>query len=323
VASAAVNKKPSKVFGDLVMLYRDDGIGNDVAVSLIIGTRNRCRQLGLCVEAVLRIEFERRWELIVVDNGSTDETATIVEDLSATAPFTVTYVSEARKGLGNAHNAGLAVAKGSILAFTDDDCYPAPDFLGQIWQVFGDPSVGYITGRIILHDPTDYPAVVMEATTPRMFPAGSFVHVGQVQGANMAFRRQALLSVGGFDPLFGPGSLFNAEDADAAGRVSAQGWKGKYCPEVIVRHHHRRKAADFAHLWRSYDIGTGAYHMKVLLKGRRLSWFGIGLFAVRRRIALEGRPQRVVWETLGALWYGYLHLTGFCNLGEQKRRQEH
>jgi cellulose synthase/poly-beta-1,6-N-acetylglucosamine synthase-like glycosyltransferase len=293
------------------MIHRDNRIGDDVHVSLIIGTRNRCQQLGLCIKAVSRMEFGQRWELIIVDNGSTDETPSMVQNLIATAPFPVTYVSEARRGLGNAHNAGLAVAKGTIVAFTDDDCYPASDFLEQIWHAFGDSSVGYITGRIILHDPTDYPAVVMESLTPHTFPAGSFVHIGQVQGANMAFRRQALLAVGGFDPLFGPGSLFNAEDADAAGRVSALGWKGKYCPEVIVRHHHRRKAADFSPLWKSYDIGTGAYHMKVLLKGRRLSWFGKGLFAVRRRIAWQGRPQRVVWETIGALWYGYIHLTEF------------
>jgi glycosyltransferase involved in cell wall biosynthesis len=291
------------------MLDRDHRIADDVDISLIIGTLNRCQQLRLCVEAVLRMEFKGRWELIIVDNGSSDETAVMVQNLIAIAPFAVTYVSEARRGLGNAHNAGLAVAKGKIVAFTDDDCYPAPDFLEQICHAFGDVSVGYITGRIILHDPTDYPAVVMESTTPHTFPPASFVHVGQVQGANMAFRRQALLSVGGFDPLFGPGSLFNAEDADAAGRVSAVGWRGKYCPEVIVRHHHRRKAADFAHLWKSYDIGTGAYHMKLLLKGRRLSWFGKGLFAVRRRIAWEGRPQRIVWETIGALWYGYVQLT--------------
>jgi glycosyltransferase involved in cell wall biosynthesis len=300
------------------MIDRDNRIGDELEVSLIIGTRNRCQQLGLCIEAVLGMEFTRRWELIIVDNGSTDETASIVQNLIATAPFPVTYVSETRQGLGNAHNAGLAIAKGTIVAFTDDDCYPAPDYLEQLWQAFDDVSIGYITGRIILHDPTDYPAVVMESMTPRAFPAGSFVQVGQVQGANMAFRRQALFAAGGFDPLFGPGSLFNTEDADAAGRVSALGWKGKYCPDVTVRHHHRRKASDFAPLWKYYDIGTGAYHMKVLLKGRRLSWFGTGLFAVRRRIAWEGRPQRVLWETIGALWYGYVYLTELLGSRQQK-----
>ena len=272
-------------------------------ISLIICTRNRCQQLRLCLEAVSCIEFKRDWELIVVDNGSTDQTSSVVHNIASTAFVAVTYVNEQRPGLANAHNAGLAVATGEVVAFTDDDCYPATDFLEQIWYAFEDSSVGYVTGRIILHDPTDYPAVINECTVSQTFPAGSFVQAGQVQGANMAFRRAALLVIGGFDPLFGPGALFNAEDADAASRVSALGWKGRYCPEVLVRHHHRRKAADFAPLWKFYDIGVGAYHMKVLLKGGRVSWFLMGIFAVWRRIGWHGRPQRIFWEAVGGMWY--------------------
>lgn len=279
-------------------------------VSLIICTRNRSHQLRACLDAISHIKFERNWELIIVDNGSVDETWTVVDKYMDAAPVAVTYVNETRPGLGNAHNAGLAVAIGDIVAFTDDDCYPSSDYLENVFSAFRDLSVGYVTGRIILHDPTDYPAVINESTTPKTYPAGSFVHAGQVQGANMAFRRQALLSIGGFDPLFGPGSLFNAEDVDAAGRISAVGWKGKYCPDILVRHHHRRKAADFAHLWRSYDIGVGAYHMKLLLKGHRLSWFVTGVFAVRRRIAWNGRPHRIFWEAVGAARYGYIHVIG-------------
>jgi glycosyltransferase involved in cell wall biosynthesis len=279
-------------------------------LSLIICTRNRSHQLRACLEAISNIKFERNWELIIVDNGSVDETRTVVHKYMDTAPVSVTYVNETRPGLGNAHNAGLAVAIGDIVAFTDDDCYPSTNYLENIFRAFRDLSVGYVTGRIILHDSTDYPAVINESMTPKTYAAGSFVHAGQVQGANMAFRRQALVTIGGFDPLFGPGSLFNAEDVDAAGRISAVGWEGKYCPDVLVRHHHRRKAADFAHLWRSYDIGVGAYHMKLLLKSHRLSWFAKGVFAVRRRIAWNGRPQRIFWEAVGAAWYGYIHVTG-------------
>ena len=278
-------------------------------ISLIVCTRNRCCQLGFCLEAVLAIKSQLDWELIIVNNGSTDQTRAVVQKAMATASVLIKYLEEVRPGLANAHNAGLAAAAGDIVAFTDDDCYPASDFLDQIWRGFSDPCVGYLSGRIVLHDRADYPAVINESTTPETFPARSFVHVGQVQGANMAFRRLALIEIGGFDPLFGPGSLFNAEDADAAGRVSAHGWKGKYCPEILVRHHHGRKAADFAHLWRSYDIGVGAYHMKVLLNGRRLSWFIRGAVAVRRRILWHGRPQRVFWEAFGSMMYGYMYVT--------------
>src|SRR5208337_5144454 len=101
-------------------------------------------------------------------------------------------------------NRAITAAQGEVLVFTDDDCYPAKDFLTQVWGAFADPSVGYMTGRIILHDPSDYPATINESLSPRTFPRDSLLRVGDVQGANLAFRRQVLVDIGGFDPLFGP-----------------------------------------------------------------------------------------------------------------------
>jgi cellulose synthase/poly-beta-1,6-N-acetylglucosamine synthase-like glycosyltransferase len=204
-------------------------------------------------------------------------------------------------------NTAMEIARGQILAFTDDDCYPAPDFLSRIWSAFVDPSVGYITGRITLHDPTDYPITINETTTPHTFPARSLVSVGTVQGANMAFRRRALVGIGGFDPVLGPGTQFVSEDLDAAGRASAMGWKGRYCPEVIVRHHHGRKASDIPLLMKLYGMGAGAYHMKLLLQGHEFVWFAKSIYQVRRRFKFSRRM--VVWESIGSVKYGYLYLT--------------
>jgi glycosyltransferase involved in cell wall biosynthesis len=275
-------------------------------VSLIICTRNRSKQLARCLEAVRAISFARPWELIVVDNGSTDETADALRQFASTAAVPTHCVFEPKKGLGNAHNAGLKVARGEILAFTDDDCYPAGDFLTCIWSAFEDPSVGYITGRILLHDPADHPITIRESTIPLTFPGRSYISAGTVAGANMAFRREALLEIGGFDPLFGPGSLFNAEELDAAGRVSAKGWKGQYCPAVTVRHHHGRKASDVPGLWKSYGIGAGAYHIKLLLKGREFSWFVQSVRQIRQRARISRRM--VLWEPVGACKYAALCL---------------
>jgi len=275
-------------------------------VSLIICTRDRCRQLARCLDAVRSISFDRRWELIVVDNGSVDETTATIQNFINTVPILTRYVLERKPGLGNAHNAGLQVARGEILAFTDDDCYPAPDFLTRIWSGFKDPSIGYLTGRIILHDPADHPVTIRESTVPLTFPEKSFVPVGAVAGANMAFRREALREIGGFDPLFGPGSLFNAEELDAAGRASAMGWKGQYRPEVAVRHHHGRKAADAPGLWKSYGIGAGAYHMKLLLKGRQYLWFAQSVYQIRQRAKISRRM--LLWEPVGAMKYLCVYL---------------
>jgi glycosyltransferase involved in cell wall biosynthesis len=276
-------------------------------LSLIISTRDRCQQLVRCLQSIRGITFERPWELILVDNGSVDETASVARHFLDSAGVSGVYVFEPRLGKSNALNTAIEIAHGQILAFTDDDCYPAPDFLTCVWSAFDDPSVGYITGRIMLHDPTDCPVTINETETPLTFPERSLISVGDVQGANMAFRRGVLAALGGFDPLFGAGARFAGEDLDAAGRASAMGWKGRYCPEVIVRHHHGRKASDIPRLMKFYGIGAGAYHMKLLLQGHEVLWFVQSVHRVRRRFKLTRRT--VLWEPVGMVTYLYLYLT--------------
>ena len=243
-----------------------------------------------------------------MDNGSTDETPAVVRDFIKTTNLRAIYLFEPTPGKTNGLNTALETATGQILAFTDDDCYPAPDFLSQVWSAFDDPSVGYIGGRIMLHDPADHPITINESTSPVTFPARSFVCAGCIQGANMAFRRRVLLDIGGFDPLFGPGVLFAAcEEIDAVARASAIGWKGEYRPEAVVRHHHGRKAADAAALWKSYAIGRGACHMKLLLRGHQFSWFARSVYQLRWRY--RGSRTTVLWELVGAAKYGYIYLT--------------
>lgn len=284
------------------------GIGT-FAVSLIICTRNRCVKLARCLRYVERITFDQPWELIIVDNGSSDGTAAVVQEFSKTAHIPVVYVFETKQGNGNGRNAGVNIARGEIMAFTDDDCYPAADFLKKTWIAFEDPSIGYITGRVILHDESDYPITINESNTPRVFPKNAFMSAGAVQGANMAFRKMVLIDIGGFDPLFGAGALFSAEDIDVASRASAGGWIGRYQPEVVVRHHHGRKAADAQGVWKAYAIGRGAYHMKLLLRGE-FAWFARGIYGLRWRYKL-GR-KAILWEQVGATQYAYLMLAQRC-----------
>ena len=270
-------------------------------VSIIIATHNRCDQLDRCLAAVQCISSAREWELVIVDNGSTDATYTVVQKFAAIAPMPVTYVFESRPGLGNAHNAGIRAAQGEVLAFTDDDCYPAADYVSQVYAVFAsDLSIGYVGGRILRHDPADLALTINESTVERKFPARSYLQSGDVMGANMAFRKSVLLEIDGFDPLFGPGALFNSEDTDAVGRASALGWSGKYCPQVVVRHHHGRKSPAFSQLWKSYSIGRGAYDMKNLLRGE-FWWFARSVYGLRRRYRLA--RGIVMWEQVGKVQY--------------------
>ena len=222
-----------------------DQQSNRMDLSLIISTRDRCQQLARCLQSLRSLVFERPWELIVVDNGSTDTTSTVISDFIRNSGLRSVHVLEARSGKSVALNTALKLAQGSILAFTDDDCYPAPDFLHRTWCAFADPAIGYVTGRIMLHDPRDHGITINESTEALVFAPRSFIHAGAVIGANMAFRREVLVQIGGFDTSFGPGApLRAAEDCETAARASAMGFKGEYRPEVVVRHHHGRKASD-------------------------------------------------------------------------------
>jgi glycosyltransferase involved in cell wall biosynthesis len=275
-------------------------------ISLIICTRNRAAQLVGCLEAVARLRYSGSWELVMVDNGSTDATRRTIASFAERAGLPVRYVHQPTPGLSNARNAGLAVARGALIAFTDDDCYVDPELLTRTVAAFKRPDLGYVSGRILLHDPDDYPATVNESAEPLVFPPGRYLAPGAIRGANLAFRRTALDGIGGFDPLFGSGARFPAEDIDAAGRCSLRGWTGAYDPSIIVSHHHGRKAADVPKLFRAYDYGRGAYHAKLLLYDRAPRAALRGWAGLPRR--MRARPSTLWWELAGAAGFARSYL---------------
>ncbi len=274
-------------------------------LSLIVCTRDRAAQLGACLDAIARIDYGGLWEAVLVDNSSTDGTAEVIARFADRASFPVHYVHAPVPGLGNARNAGVAAARGQLILFTDDDCYVAPDALDAVVRTFADPTVGYASGRVRLFDPADAAVTVNESTVPLVFPPGRFLPAGAVKGANLAFRRSCLDQIAeaglAFDPRFGSGSLFPSEDADAAQRASLAGWTGVYAPDVVVWHHHGRKAADVPKLQRAYDLGRGAFHAKLLglrggFRAGLRAWAGLPRRARSRRGLLRG-------ELAGALGY--------------------
>ena len=94
----------------------------DVApeVTLVVCTRNRARILPATLDALRTLRSARTWELVLVDNGSTDETPRILAEFARTAPFPVVLVHEPRPRLTNARNAGIAAARGDLIVFTEN-----------------------------------------------------------------------------------------------------------------------------------------------------------------------------------------------------------
>lgn len=275
-----------------------------VTVSLIVCTKNRAMRLDRCLAAIAAIETPQDigFEFLLVDNGSTDSTRAVYERRKRTMAFPTRYLLDATPGIGNAMNCGYRASAGSIVAFTDDDCYPAPDFAATVAAAFADLRVGVVAGRILLHDPADLPITIEESREPRRFPAGAYVRPGQFHGANLCFRRDALDQVGGFDPLFGPGSYIgSAADCDAAARVCLAGWDGLYEPSIVVRHHHGRRPVHLPGLRKRYGIGSGGYHMKLLVHEGQWRHFLRFLRGAVKRVVQD--PPSVFWEAVGAERY--------------------
>jgi glycosyltransferase involved in cell wall biosynthesis len=240
------------------------GDSGAVRVSIIVPTRNRAGKLARCLEHVVAIHSQESWELIVVDNGSTDETLDVLNGLAQLSALRLRVVSEPVPGGARTRNAGAKIAGGDILIFIDDDCYVRPDIVDRYCEVFADPAIGFAGGRILLHDRTDYPLTINESEAEVRFPAARPVPCGIVQSGNMAVRRQALLDAGGFDERMGPATRFPAEDWDIQTRMGIRGWAGGYFPGPTVSHHHGRKGADARKRIRAYNIGSGAVYLKLI-----------------------------------------------------------
>jgi glycosyltransferase involved in cell wall biosynthesis len=277
----------------------------DPQITLVVCTRNRASKLPAFFEAINRLQCDRPWDLVLVDSGSTDETNTRLQQFAASYSGQVKVVAEPQAGLGRARNRGWRATAAPIIAFTDDDCYPEPKFLNDVLAVFTDPAVGFCGGRILLHDPTDAPITIYERATELVYPAKGFIGCGGIQGANMAFRRQALIAIDGFDDHLGAGTRFAFEDADAEIRALSAGWVGKYDPRSVVYHHHGRKPGpDIAQLNQSYHSARGAFHMKCLLHMPQ-RWFCLR-FWLR---SMPAQPfDQTVREIYSALRYFFYQL---------------
>ncbi|MEO8315760.1 MAG: glycosyltransferase [Pseudomonadota bacterium] len=239
-----------------------------IRMSLIISTRNRASSLRDCLEWLLDAREPCEWELVVVDNGSTDSTKSVVRRFAARTSFPVQYLYEDIPGLSRCRNKGLEAARGDIVLFIDDDCYAESGYLAAAFELLDSPGVDYFGGRVILHDPDDAPVTIKTETTSEYFAPGSFLRAGVVHGANMGFRRDVIEQIGGFNEGLGAGTPVAAgEDIEYIARASAAGFRGGYFPTPVVRHHHRRKKGQTAHLTRGYDIGRGAYYVSMILHG--------------------------------------------------------
>lgn len=215
-----------------------------VAVSLIICTRNRAESLAKTLEALRHqaLPDGLEWELLVVDNGSTDETAGVVDRAAIGMPH-LRSVYEPRAGLSAARNCGLRHARGQAIAWTDDDVVPAPEWLARLTAPLLRDEADATLGTVqIPPDLVEGMRGTLLETRHGWVASTAGIDMESPErlvGANMAFHRRVLERVPAFDELLGAGprTLGFGEETLFTLQLRASGLRLMGLPEAIVEHH--------------------------------------------------------------------------------------
>jgi glycosyltransferase involved in cell wall biosynthesis len=276
------------------------GVLSDIPISVSVPTRNRPRHIEACVRSVLANREE--FELIVVDQSDTDASQRALEAFAGDPRLR--YVKSETRGVSRSRNIGIEMARGSVIAFTDDDCRVAEDWVATHRRLFeSDPDAAVVFGRVVVPDGVDgrssY-AAMFEPSVREYRNAFPAVHVQWGIGANMAIRRSVFERVGAFDPFLGPGAPFPAaEEYDLTIRVLASGMKVVNAYEARVLHLGVREQAAARALIQGYGEAIGAAltkHVRLGTKhGARLlaSWIAFhGARALRNAVTGQ-RPTNL------------------------------
>lgn len=200
------------------------------AISVVVPTYQRRASVEATAHALLAQQLDQPWEVVVVDNGSTDGTAALLDDLAATHARLRVLRLGTNRGPGPARNAGWRAARAPVVAFTDDDCIPEAGWLAALLAACDDDA-DVAMGRTVPHPDA-------------LAAGGPFSHFVQVEQpmpwfptCNIAYRRELLERLAGFDESFtrGLGASFG-DDTDLGWRALEAGATARFVPDAVVEH---------------------------------------------------------------------------------------
>ncbi|MFG0252597.1 MAG: glycosyltransferase [Phycisphaerales bacterium JB038] len=219
---------------------------------MVVCCYNSAATLEDCLEGLGDLAYPA-YEVIVVDDGSTDGTSTIAER------HDVRLIRTENRGLSRARNTGIEAARGEIVAFIDSDARPDPDWLTHLALALESSDFVGVGGPNIA-PPGDGLVAACVAEAP-----GGPIHVlrtdreaEHIPGCNMAFRRAALLEIGGFDPQF----RVAGDDVDLCWRFHARGWRIGFAPGAVVWHHARNSVRGYWKQQSGYGVAEAMLEAK-------------------------------------------------------------
>lgn len=199
-------------------------------VSVIIPTYNGSNRIVNCLDALSRQKTARKLEILVVDDGSADNTAEVVSRYEA-----VRLIRQANAGPAAARNRGAAEASGSIILFTDDDCVPTENWIDAMLAPFEDPQVVGAKGVYRTRQKSLIARFVQIEYEDKYRLMRNASSIDFVDTYSAAFRRDRFLELDGYDTAF---PVACAEDIELSYRMSARGWKMVFVQDAVVYHTH-------------------------------------------------------------------------------------
>lgn len=231
-------------------------------VSVVVPIYNGERDLSGLIDGLLGQTYPAdRVEFLMVDNGSCDRTPQLLAAAVQTAQtqgLTLKHLSETDvQSAYAARNTGIRAATGEIIAFTDADCYPKPNWLAELVQGFQDEAVGLMVGEVVAFPSTTWLEQFAERKnllSQKATLANRFCPYGQT--ANVAIRAKAFEGVGLFRPHMTTGG-----DADLCWRLQKEGgWQLQFAESAQVQHHHRTNFKDLRSQWYRYGKSSRYLH---------------------------------------------------------------
>ena len=250
-------RNPKPAFDEVASVYNGKlppPLARYPRVSIVVCSYNAERTMRPCLESLVALDYPD-YEIIVVNDGSKDRTLEIAEDFAAHCRI----ISQPNKGLSVARNVGAEAATGEIVAYTDSDCVADPDWLTYLVAKMEEKGLTACGGPNF-PPPEDSLVPAAVAVSP-----GGPTHVlisdevaEHIAGCNMAFRRDVLLTLGGFDPVYRAAG----DDVDICWRFQDAGYRIGFSPAAVVWHFRRNTVKAYIGQQKGYGKAEALVYAK-------------------------------------------------------------